>query len=49
MAFLQQGPICVQVAVAILEECCMSSVDMKWLFYSSEGIMAHGLLVRFRD
>ena len=31
--------------MAILEESCMASADMQWLFYSSERVMAHGPLV----
>ena len=42
---LPQGQIYVLVAVAILEECCMVSADMQWLFYSGEQIMAHRPLV----
>ena len=30
----------VLVAVAILEECCMASADMQWLFYSGGRIVA---------
>ena len=36
---LRHGQICVLVAVAILEECCMASTDMQWLFYLDERIM----------
>ena len=42
LTFLLQ--ICVLVAVAMLEECCMSSADMQWLFDSGKQIMAHGPL-----
>ena len=45
LTFLWQGQISVLVAVAMLEECCMASADMQWLFYSGEQIMAHGHLV----
>ena len=31
--------------VAILEESCMASADMQWLFYSGERIVVHGPLV----
>ena len=32
--FLRNSQICVLVAVAILEECCMASAAMQLLFYS---------------
>ena len=35
----------VLVAVAILEECCMASAVMQWLFYSVEQVVAHWPLV----
>ena len=44
MTFVRQGQISVLVAVAILEECCMTSADMQWLFHSDERIVAHGSL-----
>ena len=31
--------------MAILEECCMASADMQWLFYSGEQIVVYGPLV----
>ena len=47
LTFLQHGQICVLVAVAILEECCMASADMQWVFYSGERIVIHRPLVLF--
>ena len=44
LTFLQYDQISV-LDVAILEECCMSSPDMQWLFYSGEWIVAQGPLV----
>ena len=41
----RQCQISVPVAVAVLEECCMASVDMQLLLYSGERILAHGPLV----
>ena len=32
LTFSRHGKICVLVAVAILEECCMASTDMQWLY-----------------
>ena len=32
------------LVVAILEECCLASADMQWLFYSGEQMAAHGPL-----
>ena len=31
--------------MAILEECCIASADMQWLFYSGERIVGHGPLI----
>ena len=42
---LLHGQIYVLVAVAVLEECCMATAGMQWLFYSGEQIVAHGPLV----
>ena len=42
---LRYGQICVPVAVAILEECCMAFANMQTLFLSGERIVAHGPLV----
>ena len=49
MIFLWYGQICVPVAVAILEECCMTFADIQKLFLSVERIVAswtrvHGLM-----
>ena len=41
VTFLRQGLICVLVDVIILEECCMTSANMQWLFNSDDRIMAH--------
>ena len=40
MISLRHIQICVLVAVAILEECCMASADLQLPFYSSERIVA---------
>ena len=47
LTFLRCGQIFVLVDVAILEECCMISAYMHWLFYSRERIVAHGSLFFF--
>ena len=39
MTFIRHSQISVLVAVAILEEYCMTSVDMQWMFYSGELIL----------
>ena len=44
LTFLWFGQICVLVAVAVLEECCMAFANMQWLFLSGERIVAHGPL-----
>ena len=36
------------VAVAILEECCMSTADMQWLIHTGERVDVHGPFVRLR-
>ena len=45
LSLLLHCQISVQVAVAILEECCMAFIDMQWLFNSGERIVTHGYLV----
>ena len=47
--FLRHSQISVLVAVAILQECCMASVDKQWLVCSGERIVAYGPLVYKRD
>ena len=34
---------------AILEEYCMASADIEWLFHSGEQVMAHGPLVNMLE
>ena len=41
--------ISVLVTVAILEEYCIASAVMQWLFYSGERIMAYGPLLCISD
>ena len=43
--FLWYGQICVPVALAIMDECCMAFVNMQWLFLPGDRIVAHVPLV----
>ena len=49
LTFLGRCQISVLVAVAILEEGCIASADMQWLFYSGEWIVVIGPLVYYID
>ena len=44
LIFLQHSQISVIIAVAILEECCMASVDMQWLILQVRELWPMGLL-----
>ena len=45
LTFSQHSQISVLIAVATLEECCMTSSDVQRLIYSGERIVVHGPLV----